>query len=163
MKDLLQRLGLVNNPYVEDLQAELERLRDENMRLRLDRQRMLGAASSADRVRELADAMRSAADSTDDTWQVLADSEALRDELIDVVAEVRRAMSAAEERLLSGTPATELDRRSRDRRRTEDDNGRDHAAATNDASDAREGARRLRPVIVSIEAGDERASSKAAR
>lgn len=119
MRDLLRRLGVGADQHVEDLRAELERLHDENMRLRLERQRMLGPAASAEKARDLADAMRAKADEADDAWQAVAESHAMKDMLLRVVSEMQRAMGAAEEQLLSGTPPTELERRSRPRRRTD--------------------------------------------
>jgi hypothetical protein len=117
VRRFLHRLGARTDQHTAELRAELVLLRDENMRLRLERQRLLGAAASAERVRELVGAVTSTADEADDAWQALADAQALRTALLRVVSEMQHALRTAHEQLTAGTPPTELDRRVGGRRR----------------------------------------------
>lgn len=119
MRRLLGRFGTRADRHAAALEVELELLRDENMRLRLERQRLLGAAKSAQKVKELLGASGRAADDADEAWQALADTSALRDTILAVIGEVQQAMNTARQQLVAGALPTELDRRMVERRQTD--------------------------------------------
>jgi DNA repair exonuclease SbcCD ATPase subunit len=101
---------------IAQLRTELELLREENTRLRIERSRIASAADQTERLRERLETLQQVEEEADEAWQVLTDSHVLRDTLLQVVGDIERTMALARHQLLSATPATELDRRLIDRR-----------------------------------------------
>ena len=97
------------------MRAEIKLVRDENLRLRMERQRALSSSRGAERIEQLRSALVEA-DENDDLWQALAHTTAIRDNLLAACTELRLTIAAIERQLADTTPAQELDRRVEDRR-----------------------------------------------
>jgi hypothetical protein len=76
----------------DDIASELTLLREENLRLRLERQRLIGVGRAVDHMREMSAVPDADDDAGDDAWQVLAQALALRDAVLDICGEVEKAM-----------------------------------------------------------------------
>lgn len=113
------RDGNANDQRLTDLQAEVELLRSENMRLCLEQQQPVSVDRSRERVRDLADSIAALTDDGDDAWHALAQAHRLRESLLGLCAEVERGMQTARLELQATAPLVELDRRRTDRRATE--------------------------------------------
>lgn len=96
---------------------QLERLQDENVRLRLERQRPVSVGATAERLRQTAADPRAFTDDGDDAWAALAEVSVLRDSLLAMCQDLSTCTAQLERQLVSLTPAPELDRRMDDRRR----------------------------------------------
>ncbi len=100
---------------LEELRGSLILAREEGSRLRVERQRELGLGRVAARLPELVEAA-AAADHGDDAAALLTEAMLLRRLLLEIAAEVERAMGLLRDRLQGAVPFTELDRRSGSRR-----------------------------------------------
>lgn len=96
------------------LQQEIDRLSQENMRLRLERQRPLSVGKIADDIRELTSESAQAeayAEAQDDAQQVLAQAKAIRYAVLDLVQNLQVAAAQLERQLVTETSLMEVDRR----------------------------------------------------
>lgn len=116
-----QRAGA--RALIEDLRALLLELQEENARLRVEAQRPTSPGRAAERISEVADALRFT-DEGDEAWEALAEASVLRDALLNVCRELANCALQAERQLTTLLPPPELDRRVRDRRRSQP--GRPH-------------------------------------
>ncbi|MDP9395369.1 MAG: hypothetical protein M3Q27_14435 [Actinomycetota bacterium] len=94
------------------LREEVERLREENARLRLDAQRPLHLLTVAETVRSLSDAP--APDAADEMRHELAELMTIRTGWLAVLRDLQTAGAQLERRLSLGTPSSEIDRRVRE-------------------------------------------------
>lgn len=121
------RRGSSGPELVDQLRAQLDALRDENAQLRLESQRVLSTGQAGAHMRDIAEAtlgrlgpeLRDALDSGDDVAAVadaLAEAEVVRNALIAVCEDLVTSVGQMQRRLVARSPATEIDRRLRDRR-----------------------------------------------
>lgn len=99
---------------VDALQQEIDRLSQENMRLRLERQRPLSVGKIADDIRELTSASAQAealAETHDDAQHVMAQAKAIRYAVLDLVQNLQIAAAQLERQLVTETSLMEVDRR----------------------------------------------------
>lgn len=109
------------NDEVAVLRRELDKYQQENMRLRLERQRPLSLGKVASEMRKLhaetADLeSHSSSDTVDEAYHVLAQAETLRRSVIDAVDGLSVAATQLRRQLTAGVPLSEIDRRSTERR-----------------------------------------------
>ena len=97
------------------LHDELQRLTDENARLRLEAQRPLHLLTVAETVRTAAQSVEDVAEQADESRQLLVEVLTLRTALLAVLRDLHTASGQMERRLELGVPATEIDRRVRER------------------------------------------------
>jgi hypothetical protein len=110
-RDLRAELG--------DLRQELQVMRAENARLRLERQAPLSLGATAERARVLlADSPDlEAAPGDDSAATTLANAYMIRASILAVCEDLETTIGQLSLRLQTGAPPSELDRRVRDRRR----------------------------------------------
>jgi hypothetical protein len=99
-----------DSEQLEELRGALTLAREESSRLRVERQRELGLGRVTARLPELMEA-GAAPDCGDDAAALLSEAILLRRLLLEITGEVERAMVVLRDRLQSGVPITELDRR----------------------------------------------------
>lgn len=103
----------------DDLWAEVERLRQENMRLRLQQQRPRSISSVTEQLAGLLSAppaVVEALEAQDEAHHVLAQAESMRRSLLDVLDGLSVASTQMRRQLSEGLPLAEIDRRVTDRR-----------------------------------------------
>lgn len=108
--------GSGTRALVDALRTEIEELREENARLRLEAQRPAGPGLAAARIGEIG-ARVAFTDEGDEAWESLTEASVLRDALLRVCRELATCALQVERQLTTLLPPTELDRRVRDRRR----------------------------------------------
>ncbi|WP_432564489.1 hypothetical protein [Kineococcus sp. SYSU DK003] len=104
----------------EELRREVERLTQENMRLRLEQQRPQSLSEVTAKLRETLPQMpagQETLESQDEAYHVLAEIETMRRSLIDVLDALAVATAQMRRQLSEGVPLAEIDRRVTDRRR----------------------------------------------
>ncbi|WP_432502597.1 hypothetical protein [Kineococcus arenarius] len=102
-----------------ELHLEVERLRRENARLQLERQRPRSISEVTEQLRgTLAGhpALLDALEAQDDAYHVMAHTEATRRALVDVLDELTVAAAQMKRQLGGGLPLAEIDRRVVERR-----------------------------------------------
>jgi hypothetical protein len=110
----------------DELRLEVERLQQENMRLRLETQRPLSMGKLADELAQLATGLgdspdpnaSDAVDAVDAAHHVLASAEVTRQTVLNVLESLTIAAAQLRRQLETDVPPTELDRRVHDRRAT---------------------------------------------
>jgi hypothetical protein len=85
--------------FVEELEMELELLREENARLKLERHRSPDAGAVIERVRDLSSDTGDEENVADSALEVTAESLLLREGLLDACREIARAMEEMQQRL----------------------------------------------------------------
>ncbi len=113
------RANIELHTTISTMRAEVQDLREENARLRLDHQRPIAPAETADRLRQRVEEATAFSDAGDDAWAALTEASVLRDALLNVCQELAVCASTIERQLVSMTPAPEIDRRATDRRNRE--------------------------------------------
>lgn len=103
------RCGSSDDDALGALQAELALLREENARLKVERQRRPDAGHVVERLREIAAVTGRLDDFGDDAWHVLTETVVIRETLLDVCREIEHAMVNLQNRLSSTTPAAATD------------------------------------------------------
>ena len=100
-----------------ELQQEVERLTQENMRLRLEQQRPVALSAVVDLLRDTAERPgEDAAEARDEAHHVAARTEATRRAVVDVLEGLVVAAGQLQRQLTEGVAHTEIDRRVLDRR-----------------------------------------------
>ncbi|WP_432501539.1 hypothetical protein [Kineococcus arenarius] len=124
--------GDATNRDEAELRAEVDRLNQEVLRLRLERQRPVSIGSVAEQLSALAAVRADTATASraqdqleeqDQAHHVLAQAESMRQSLLDVLDQLVVAASQMQRQLLAGTSVMEIDRRVLDRRRRAADRG----------------------------------------
>jgi hypothetical protein len=105
----------------DSLRLEVERLQQENMRLRLETQRPLSMGKLADEFAQLARSLGESADpdpsdTVDAAYHVLSSAEATRQAVLNVLESLTIAAGQLRRQLEMDVPSTEVDRRVHDRR-----------------------------------------------
>ena len=100
---------------VSTLRGELERLHEENARLRLDAQRPLHLLTVAEKVRACVPSPEAGAEAADEARQLLVDTMVLKTAMLAVLRDLQTAAAQLERRLELDAPNSEIDRRVRDR------------------------------------------------
>lgn len=103
----LRRLRTVRGAdakVLEDLHTELSLLREENARLRVERERTPDVGQVIERMRNLP-ATSFSGEEGDEAWHLLTEGFVMRDALIDVCDEIQQAMVTLKSRLHSIVPA----------------------------------------------------------
>lgn len=105
----------------DSLRLEVERLQQENMRLRLEAQRPLSMGKLADEFAQLARSLHESADpdpsdTVDSAYHVLSNAEATRQAVLNVLDSLTIASGQLRRQLEMDVPPTEVDRRVHDRR-----------------------------------------------
>ncbi|MCI2238160.1 hypothetical protein MO973_09895 [Paenibacillus sp. TRM 82003] len=139
-----KRGGATDREEERELRAEVERLTQEVMRLRLERQRPVGIGSIAEQLAGLCadtagNPTASARGNTgtdeleaqDQAHHVLAQAESMRRSLLDVLDQLVVAASQMQRQLVAGGSPMEIDRRVLERRR-----GTDRAPGTAEPHEA---------------------------
>jgi hypothetical protein len=98
---------------------EIERLREDNHRLRTERLRGAGIGAAVGRAAGVAGTAAEIEDRRDQAWHKGVEVLVLQEMLLDLCMSVERAMIAVRAQLADGIPPTELDRRLVDRRRSD--------------------------------------------
>ena len=124
MKTRSRRTSTSVQSALEAAQTEIERLREDNHRLRTERLRGAGIGAAVGRAAGLAGTAAEIEDRQDEAWHKGVEVLVLQEMLLDLCMSVERAMIAVRAQLAEGIPPTELDRRLVDRRRS--DRLRDH-------------------------------------
>ncbi|WP_432489567.1 hypothetical protein [Kineococcus sp. SYSU DK018] len=120
--------GNATNRDEAELRAEVDRLTQEVVRLRLERQRPVGIGSVAEQLNALSavpvatgsPGAQDRLEAQDQAHHVLAQAESMRQSLLDVLDQLVVAASQMQRQLLAGTSVMEIDRRVLDRRRAAD-------------------------------------------
>ncbi|PPK92477.1 hypothetical protein CLV92_11478 [Kineococcus xinjiangensis] len=102
-----------------DLRHEIERLTQENMRLRLERQRPHSLSSITEQLRAAVEEPAGATDALearDEAHHVLAQAEVTRRAVLDVLDSLVVAASQMQRQLAQDVPLAEIDRRVTERR-----------------------------------------------
>jgi hypothetical protein len=113
------------------MQQQLDVMRAENARLRLERQAPLSMGAAAERARSLLAATPELEDhpSEDSAATTLANAYMIRASILSVCEDLETTIGQLSLRLRSGAPAAELNRRVRDRRGRSADERRDDVPA----------------------------------
>ena len=97
--------GARDNDVLSGLQADLELLREENVRLKADRQRVPDASRVAEDMRELSESARQRDTAADDAWHVLTEALVIRETLLDACQGIEHAMATVASRLRALAPS----------------------------------------------------------
>jgi hypothetical protein len=101
---------------VSSLVTEIERLRQDNVRLRMERQRPVNVTAVVEELRSRARAIGE--DAADEAHHALAQVESTRRALIDALDGLTAAVTQIRRQVVTGASAMEIDRRSSDRSRS---------------------------------------------
>jgi hypothetical protein len=142
MKTRSRRTSASLQIALEAAQSEIERLREDNHRLRTERLRGAGIGAAVGRAGDVAGTAAEIEDRRDETWHKGVEVLVLQEMLLDLCLSVERAMIAVRAQIAEGIPPTELDRRLVDRRRSDrlrGASGPTRIAATNGNGHTRNG------------------------
>lgn len=107
-RSLRLRRRTIDAALLENGDAELILLREENARLKAERHRVPNMDTLVETVRGIAAASAVAENKGDDAWDVLTEAMVMREILMDVCREMERCMLALQHRLRPLEPGTLL-------------------------------------------------------